>query len=212
MLDTAILDVAVDVAGVAAFVLSFTLAVLQIRSSLLRLKADDVVLVLPDAVPDSAFIHFVLINRTRVPVTVSAVQLLDGVSKRPIPAERTVRTYRFRGDGYKLPVGPVVLSTSFPLRLDSYAAEPVLLEVSRRSTDISNLRQGASACSPKGRAHWSPRAVRRICTPRSRPRLVIHTARGRRVVSVHVSSVQGWAWLEDYAVRKAASEGSVEFP
>ena len=206
------LDMLTDAAGVAAFALSLTLAVLQIRSSLLRLKVESVTLILPDEVPGSAFLHLVLINRTRVPVTVTGVYLLDGVGKKPIPTEPTVRTFRFRGDATRFPVGPVVLSTRFPLRLDSYAAEPLLLEVSRRSIDTSTLHLDGSAGSPKGPAHPLPRAFRKLCTPRSRPRLVFHTARGRRAVSVRVSSVQGWPWLETYAVRKAASEGSVEFP
>ena len=206
------LDMAVDVAGVAAFALSLTLAVLQIRSSLLRLKVEGVTLILPDEVPGSAFLHLVLINRTRIPVTVTGVHLLDAIGKEPIPTEQTVRTFRFRGDAARFPAGPVVLSTRFPLRLDSYAAEPLLLEVSRHRIDTCNLHPGVSDGSPKGLARLSTRAFRRLCTPRSRPRLVFHTARGRRAVSVRVSSVQGWPWLEAYAIRKAASEGSVEFP
>lgn len=206
------LDMAVDVAGVAAFALSLTLAVLQIRSSLLRLDVEGVTLILPDEVPGSAFLHFVLINRTRVPVTVTGAYLLDAIGKKPIPTEPTVRTFRFRGDAARFPVGPVVLSTRFPLRLDSYAAEPLLLEVSRRSIDTSNLHPDGSAGSPEGRARRLLRAFRRLSSLRSQPRLVFHTARGHRAVSVRVSSVQGWPWLETYAVRKAASEGSVEFP
>ena len=114
----------VDAAGIAGFVLSFVLAVSQLWSNRLRVRATAGTLIETDRIRNSVFLHVCLYNKTSLPFSLLDVHVTAGRRCRNIPVERTVRTYYSKGKaGQKAPAGPVVLSREFPVQFDSYRSE-----------------------------------------------------------------------------------------
>lgn len=203
----------VDAAGIAGFVLSLALAISQLWSNRLRIQATAGTVVETDRVRDAIFLYVCLYNRTNLPFSLLDVHMDAGRGYRNIPIERTVRTYYSQGEaGKKAPAGPVVLSREFPVRFDSYAAEAFLLEVCRQHIDMKLLHPDVWACSQAGHPRRQSLQIRRLCKRRPPLRLILHTSRGRISVPIPIESVQGWDWLETYAVQKAGYEEKITFP
>lgn len=202
----------VDAAGIAGFVLSFILAVFQIWANRLRVSATDCVLVETDYSRDSVFLYICLYNKTNLPFSLIDAHINAGHDYRNIPVEKTVRTYCSEGGDKKAPVGPVVLSRAFPVRFDSYAAEVFLLEVSRQHIDMKSLHPVDPARNPAEHPHKRCHQIRMLCRRQPLLRLKLHTSRGRLSVPFQIGSVQGRAWLDMYAVRKAGYEEKILFP
>ena len=203
----------VDAAGIAGFVLSFVLAVSQLWSNRLRVRATAGTLIETDRIRNSVFLHVCLYNKTSLPFSLLDVHVTAGRRCRNIPVERTVRTYYSKGKaGQKAPAGPVVLSREFPVQFDSYAAEVFLLEVCRQHIDTKFLHQAVQACSREEHPHRRSLHIHRLYRHRPLLRLNLHTSRGRLSVPVPISSIQGWDWLDSYAVQKAGHEEKIAFP
>lgn len=202
----------VDAAGIAGFFLSLLLAVSQIWANRLRIRGADCVLVEPHSIPGSVFLYVCLFNRTNLPFSLIDIHINAGPGRRNIPIEKTVRTYASSGNAQKAPVEPVVLSQAFPVRFDSYGAEVFLLEVLRQHIDTKSLHPDEPAHSQAGPRRKQFPQIRKLCRRQPRLRLKLRTSRGRFSVTVRIGSVQGWAWLEAYAVQKAGHEGKILFP
>lgn len=203
----------VDIAGVAGFVLSLSIAISQALSNRLRIKAGPFTLIEAyNKAPDSIFLFVCLSNRTKIPFSLTDVYISLGKNGGKVKIERTVRTYRRNETANKLAVKPVVLSQTFPVRFESYASQVFLLEVLRQNIDMKSLRPDAPAHSPKEPIHRPLCRMRNPYTRSLRPRLVLSTSRGRRAIPIYVEEVQNWDWLEAYAVRKAALEEKIVFP
>ena len=201
----------VDVAGVSGFILSLFLAVLKLCSERLKIKTGTFTLIETDRAPNSLFLFGVIENRTSIPFSLVDISVSLGKKYR-IPVEHTVRTYQHHATHDKAEVKPVVLSRAFPVRFDSYAAEPFLLEVSRQHIDMRFLLppdDSAHNRKEQSRKQSPQTRMRGILQPR--PSLVMSTSRGHRVVPLRVSSCKGWDWLELYAVRKAGHEEKIVF-
>ena len=202
----------VDAAGIAGFVLSLILALSQLWANRLRVKSADGVLIETDRARNSIFLYICLYNRTNIPFSLIDIHIDAGRAYRNIPVERTVRTYYSKGvAGKKAPAGPVVLSRAFPVRFDSYAAESFLLEVHRQHIDMKLLHQDAQARSQTERSHGQFHQIRMLCKRQPLLRLKLRTSRGHLSVPVQIESVQGWDWLEEYAVQKAGYEEKISF-
>ena len=202
----------VDIAGIAGFVLSLLLAISQIWSSRLRIDADSGVFIQTSLFPESIFLDVILYNKTSLPFSLIQIQIDSGKGYRNMPIEKTVRTYQGHESKDRLAVKPVVLSREFPVKFDSYAAEEFFLEVSHLHINPLLLHPGEATHNPTGRLRTLFHRIRKLCTPPPRLRLVLHTSRGRRVVSIPVTPFQDWDWLETYAVRKAGHAGLIVFP
>ena len=202
----------VDAAGIAGFVLSLTLAISQLWANRLRIKASEGTLINAKYAPNSVFLHVCLHNRTNLPFSLIDVHIDAGRGHRNVPIDRTVRTYCSKGGPNKFPVGPVVLSRSFPVRFDSYAAEVFLLEVGCQHIDTQFLRQLDPSRSQAEYPHRRFLQIHKLCRRPPQLRLNLNTSRGRISVPVQIASVQGWEWLEAYAVQKAGYEEKILFP
>ena len=202
----------VDAAGIAGFLLSLTLAIFQFLANRLRVSATNCVLVETAHARDSVFLYVCLYSKTRQPFSLIDVRIDAGRGHSEIPVEKTVRTYRSKGNDSKAPVKPVVLSRAFPVRFDSYAAEAFLLEASRQHIDMKFLHPDAPACSQEGPPHSQSPQTHKPCKHRPQLRLKLRTSRGLLSVPVQIDSVQGWEWLEHYAVQKAGHEEKILFP
>lgn len=202
----------VDTAGIAGFVLSLILALSQLWANRLQVKSATGVLIETDRVRDSIFLYVCLYNGTNIPFSLLDIHINAGRNHKNISVERTVRTYYSKGvAGKKAPAGPVVLSREFPVRFDSYAAEVFLLEVHRQHIDMKLLRQDAQICSQAEHLHRRFPQIRTLCKHQPLLRLKLRTSRGRLSVPVRIESVQGWEWLEEYAVQKAGYEEKILF-
>ena len=96
------------------------------------------------------------------------------------------------------------------MRFDSYAADVLLLEVLRQNIDTKLLHPDCHDQAGLLRRRYLP--FRRLCKRLFPIRLMIRTSRGAISIPVRVDSVQGWDWLETYAVHKAGNEGKISFP
>lgn len=202
----------VDAAGIAGFVLSLVLAVSQLWSNRLQIKSASGTVIETDRVRNSVFLYVCLYNRTSIPFSLLDVHINIGRGYRNIPVERTVRTYYSKGEaGKKVPAGPVVLSREFPVRFDAYAAEVFLFEVCRQHIDTKFLHPDASGRSQEEQPHRLSLQIRRLYKRQPLLRLNLHTSRGQLSIPVSIESVQGWEWLETYAVQKAGYEGKISF-
>lgn len=201
----------VDIAGIAGFALSLILAVSQFIANRLKVKATSCILIDAPEIPGSVFFHVCLYNQTHLPFSLVDIRIDTGHNHKDVPIERTVRTYFFKGEpGRKAPAGPVVLSPAFPVRFDSYAADVLLLEVLRRHIDMKILPPDSH--SQEGLPHKRSLQFHRPCRRLSPLHLRLRTSRGSTSIPVRVESVQGWDWLETYAVQKAGNEGKISFP
>lgn len=200
-----------SVAGVAGFFLSLILAVSQFLANRLKVKASGCVLIESSRLRESMFLCVCLHNHTNLPFSLVDLHINAGRGYRNVPVEQTVRTYCSAGDpGKKAPIEPVVLSPAFPVRFDSYAAEVLLLEVLRQHID-TRLLLPDNSCDQVVRPHRQFPQFHRLYKHLFPLRLRLRTSRGQISIPVHVESVQGWGWLEKYAVRKAGHEGKILF-
>ena len=201
-----------NVAGVAGFILSLILAVSQLLTNRLKIKASGCVLIETKHVRDSVFLCVCLHNHTNLPFSLIDLHINAGHGYRNVPVEQTIRTYYSKGDpGKRAPTGPVVLSPAFPVRFDSYAAEVLLLEVLRQNINTKFLLP--DGLDNRGeRLHTQFHPFHRLYRRLFPLRLKLRTSRGPISIPVHIESVQGWNWLEKYAVRKAGHEGKILFP
>ena len=201
----------VGIAGIAGFLLSLFLAVSQFLANRLHIKAERFILIDANEIQDAVFLYVCLYNQTSLPFSLVDVYINAGHNYKHVPIERTVRTYYFKGNpGKRAPAGPVVLSPAFPVKFDSYGAEVFLLEVLRQHIDMQFLRPDSrnQEESPHKRFSLFRRLYKRLFPPR----LILRTSRGSISIPVRVESVQGWDWLENYAVQKAGHEGKISFP
>lgn len=202
----------VDAAGISGFVLSLVLAISQLWANRLRVKSANGVLIETDRARNSIFLYVCLYNRTNIPFSLIDIHIDAGRDHRNISVERTVRTYCSKGvAGKKFPAGPVVLSREFPARFDSYAAEVFLLEVHRQHIDMKLLRQDAQARNQTEHPRRQSPQIRMLYKRQPPLWLKLRTSRGRLSVPVQIESVQGWEWLEEYAVQKAGHEEKILF-
>ncbi len=205
------LDTLVSIAGVLGFVLSVILAAYQIITNWMRVSTDGIVLV-DDCKesPKSVFLLFALVNKTRLPFTLTNLHIRDRVLRKDVKIETSIQTFRRLSTEDKLEVKPVVLSQVFPVRFDAYDAKLFLFEVSRQNIDTTLFHLDASAHNQTG--HFGKfYFLYRLCTHRPRFRLVMHTSRGRRVVEMNLRSVEKWEYLQSYAIQRAAGEGKIIF-
>ena len=202
----------VDVAGIAGFLMSIILAILQFRANRLRVSAMECTLIETTHARDSVFLYVCLNNKTRQPFSLVDVCIDAGGKLGEIPVKKTVRTYPKGDPGKRAPTGPVVLSPAFPVRFDSYAAEVFLFEVARQHIDIKSFHLDAPVDSQAELPYRQSPRTHRPCKHRPRIRLKLYTSRGRLSVSAQIASVQGWEWLERYAVQKAGHEEKILFP
>lgn len=201
----------VDAAGIAGFFLFLAIAISQLWANRLRISATDCILVETVRARDSAFLYVCLSNKTKQPFSLIDVRIDTGWRHREIPVKKTVRTYLSKGNDNKAPVKPVVLSRAFPVRFDSYAAEVFLLEVPRQCIDMKQFHPDTPAYSQEEPPHSQFPRTHRPCKHRPQIRLKLYTSRGLLSVSVQIASVQGWEWLEQYAVQKAGYEEKILF-
>lgn len=193
--------------GLAGFALSLTLAVIQWRSSRLRIKAGPVT-VMDDRkdFPSSVLLHVCLSNQTNTPFSLVDAGVKAGREKAA-PVDKTVLSYRTKVD--KGPaVKRVLLSPAFPVRFDSYASQEILLQVPRQH--ISNALPPQGPFGPAAAAQKQAPHTGRRETRLPRLRLILNTSRGRRVIPLRLESVQGLKWLALYADHRAAAEGTIE--
>ena len=203
----------VDIAGVCGFILSLILAISKLLSSRLRVKAGTFTIIDTANVPNSVFLFVTLTNCINVSFSLVDVYIRDIHQKIDIPVEKTVRTYRHRPTNDRLAVKPVVLSQEFPARFEPYDAKVFLLEVSRRRIYIERLRSlpDASIRNPEARPLLQ-RFRYKLYTRQLPFRLMLNTSRGRLSIPIFVSAVEGWNFLDQYAVQKAAYEEKIAFP
>lgn len=206
------LDVVVDVVGVAGFALSLALAIIQIVSNRLSVGIGRITVIdAKQKAPESLFLFFTLSNRTRQPFSLSNIYLYDCKSKEEFEFSCKVRTYSRPATEDRAEVKPVVLSPKFPVRFEPYGVEVFLLELSRQRTSTLLAHPDVQVRNPKEHRPIR-RFLRRLYKPRPRLLLKMSTSRGRRAIPILVSSAESWDYLEKYAVRKAAHEEKVQFP
>lgn len=218
----------VDIAGVLGFVLSLLIVMSRILASRLKIKVEDIVFIDDQEFPKSVFISFFISNRIKLPFSLISISLkfieFNDVKKfrlkkflcgcvHNVSISPVVLTYSdLNPTKDKYPVKPVILSSKYPLRFDSYDALHVLIEVDRQhGSGLSHILH-QQARSPKEPGHPLFRRIRNIYTRQPLPLLVLNTSRGRREACLCVSAVEDRKWLEAFAVRKAALEGKVIFP
>lgn len=205
-----------DTAGVAGFILSLFLAISQIWKNRLKISIDECIVINRRDTTQHIFFFLRLCNKTSAPFALTDILVDDGTGQGPVRRDTTVFTYNSPGSGsgpdQKLPVGPVVLSSAFPVRFEPYGAEEMLIQVCRQQINSQYLRPGDPEHSPRGRLQSLFRRIYRKCMRLPQPRLVFRTSRGQRAVALYVHSTQPWEWLEKYAVQKGALEEKLVFP
>lgn len=211
LINSITLDNLVDLAGVAGFVLSLCIAASSLWANRISISLQQCVFITSAHQKDTCFFFVCLSNQTKVPFSLVDVKIDDGTKHKPVSIQRTVFTYRSSGSNTRLPAGPVVLSQAFPVRFDSYAAEILLLPVSRQHIDIRYLHPDGLGHSQTAHLRKQFRALYKRYTHQPQPQLVLHTSRGRRAIPIYVDSVQGMDWLQKYAVQKAALEEKLTF-
>ena len=81
-----------NVAGVAGFILSLILAVSQLLTNRLKIKASGCVLIETKHVRDSVFLCVCLHNHTNLPFSLIDLHINAGHGYRNVPVEQTIRT------------------------------------------------------------------------------------------------------------------------
>lgn len=201
-----------DLVGISGFVLSCILAISQLISNRLEIQLKECTVIDtedPRNEKNFVFFHVCLSNKTKVPFSLVDVLIDDGTKREPIPIDKSAFIYPPTDDARKPISKPVLLSPWFPVRFDSYAAELLLLKVDRHYIEMNTFRPDGSPCTRKRRIQLQFPHIRRLCTHRSQPCLILQTTRGKRVLDLAVDALETDEYLEKLGYRKAVHEDKI---
>ena len=212
------LGTVVDLAGVAGFLLSLTIAIAGIYKGRLRLKLVKTELLSASHHNGVFFLLFTLSNQTSTPVTILSADIRQG--EQSAKAIDTVFSSEINRSDFDS--GLITITSSFPLEIGGYAAaeicvpfdHPEIKEILRAQALESD---DPSEPPPPAALHQMQHLLSHIacgCFHKSVFQLAllqIRTTRGTRAYPLRVESVGDQPEIRAYVVRKSLHKGSAKF-